>query len=255
MSRLYEPRASARIFGVRVDVGSLQATAAALHMHAQSAGGIVCVANVDMVTRAVNDPALKSVMTQALAVVSDGMPLVWQLRARGHRTAERVCGPDLMFALCALAEGQGTSVFFFGGTAQELELMLGKLEERFPRLKVAGAVSPPMLPAAPPLDRDTIERMNGSNARLVFVGLGCPKQEFWMSVHAPHLKAVTIGVGYAFALAAGLQPKAPGWMQGLGLEWLFRLYQEPSRLWRRYLLGNSRYVWYSLLGLFGWRRG
>ncbi len=249
----------ARIFGVRVDAGSLETTAQALHdhahSHAQPAGGVVCVANVDMVTRAVNDPRLKAVMEDALAVVSDGMPLVWRLRSLGHRHATRVCGPDLMFTLCRLAERDGRAVFFFGGTPQEIKQMSARLRERFPQLQIAGAVSPPLLPTSPGLDPAIIERINSTNAGIVFVGLGCPKQEFWMSVHAPHLKAVTIGVGYAFALAAGLQPQAPTWMQRSGLEWLFRLVQEPGRLWRRYFVSNSRYIWYSLLSVFGWRRG
>jgi N-acetylglucosaminyldiphosphoundecaprenol N-acetyl-beta-D-mannosaminyltransferase len=113
------------------------------------------------------------------------------------------------------------------------------LRRRLPALRIAGAEAAPMLPRQPEPDGATVERIRRSGARLVFVGLGCPKQEFWMQAHRAHLDAVLVGVGQAFGIAAGIVPEAPAWMRRSGLEWLFRLASEPRRLWRRYLVTNT----------------
>lgn len=241
------------IFGVRVDAGSFDATVNDLHKRSLSAGGVVCVANVDMVTRAVNDRRLFGIMRHAYSVVTDGMPLVWRLRSAGYASAARVCGPQLMTDLCRLSAQRGSSIFLYGGTPQELRLAHVKLTEQYPALRIAGAVSPPLLPNNPPLDMATVEAINRSGANILFVGLGCPKQEYWMGTHSPHLRPLCIGVGYAFALTAGLRKQAPPWVQRAGLEWLFRLAQEPGRLWRRYLVSNSRYCWYLFRSKLGWQ--
>lgn len=213
---------------------------------ARSPGGHVCVANVDMVTRAVTDTKLARVMRQAEIVVTDGMPLVWVLKARGLAATERVYGPRLMQHLCALAADQGLPVYLYGGAPDELQALQQALHASLPRLRIAGAESPPMLPADPPYDEAVARRINASGAKLVFVGLGCPKQEYWMGNFAPHLQPVAVGVGLAFAQLAGLKRPAPAWMSRNGLEWLFRLVQEPRRLWRRYLVGNSKFIWLLL---------
>lgn len=122
------------------------------------------------------------------------------------------------------------------------------LLERFPGLKVVGLEAPPILPARPPIDAEVGERIKASGARLVFVGLGCPKQELWMNVHREHIPAVLIGVGAAFNFLAGTVPRAPVWMQRSGLEWFWRLAREPRRLWRRYLVTNSVFVWKMIKG-------
>lgn len=236
------------LFGIRLSVGSMQSAVDTIAHHATLAvGGLVCVANVDMLTRAKRTPALAGLMQTATAVVTDGMPLVWALRKlHGRQDAERVYGPGLVLDLCARAARDGISVFFYGGTPGELDQLQRNLRARFPALTIAGAVSPPMLPAEPPFDVAIAKQINQSGAGIVFVGLGCPKQEFWMAAHQPHLKPVSIGVGLAFALIAGTKKQAPPWMRNAGLEWLFRLGQEPGRLWKRYLVGNSLFIWYSL---------
>jgi len=241
-----------QLFGIRLDATDATSAARALHEHSLHASGMVCVANVDMVTRAVRDPRLASIMARSVAVVTDGMPLVWSLRAQGRREVSRVYGPQLMRDLCALAEQAGTPIFLYGGTEQELQKLQLELGRQFPALHMAGAYSPPMLPTAPPLDPASVERINSSGARLVFVGLGCPKQEYWMDAHEAHLRGLCIGVGYAFAQVAGLKSEAPAWLQRTGLEWMYRLAQEPRRLWRRYLVGNSRFIWYSFCNALGW---
>jgi len=240
--------AETTLFGIRLSVGSMPAAVEQIMAHAhRAAGGLVCVANVDMLTRAKRTPRLAALMRKAAAVVTDGMPLVWALRALQKRgDARRVYGPGLVLELCERAAHDGIGVYFYGGTTEELERLQHNLHARYPTLDIVGAVSPPMLPAEPPFDSDIAERINASGAGLVFVGLGCPKQEFWMDAHAAHLKPVSIGVGLAFALIAGTKKQAPEWMRGAGLEWLFRLCQEPGRLWRRYLVGNSLFIWYAL---------
>jgi N-acetylglucosaminyldiphosphoundecaprenol N-acetyl-beta-D-mannosaminyltransferase len=236
------------LFGIRLCVGDMQTAVDSIAQHAQlGAGGLVCVANVDMVTRAKRTPRLAQLMQGARAVVTDGMPLVWALRKLKHlNQTRRVDGPNLVLALCKRAADQGIGVFFYGGTPAELKLLQHNLLVQFPQLRIAGAVSPPMLATEPPFDAAITAQINQSGAGMVFVGLGCPKQEFWMDTHQAALKPVAIGVGLAFALIAGTQTRAPEWMRGAGLEWLFRLGQEPGRLWKRYLIGNSLFIWYLL---------
>lgn len=237
-----------QLFGIRLSVGAMPSAADHILNHTtRAAGGLVCVANVDMLTRAKRTPRLAALMRSAVAVVTDGMPLVWALRTLHARSdAHRVYGPGLVLELCERAASRGVSVFFYGGTPDELEQLQRNLLQRYPNLVIAGAVSPPMLPAEPPFDLAITEQINDSGAGLVFVGLGCPKQEFWMDAHATQLKPVSIGVGLAFALIAGTKKQAPSWMREAGLEWLFRLGQEPGRLWKRYLVGNSLFIWYAL---------
>ncbi|MDT9001335.1 WecB/TagA/CpsF family glycosyltransferase [Paucibacter sp. APW11] len=232
------------LFGIRLFASSMDDAVDAISADAKTGcGGIVCVANVDMLTRALSMPRLAQVMSRARWVVTDGMPLVWALRRlNGIQRAGRVNGPKLTLELCRRAEGEGTSIFLYGGTPEELRLMQQNLLLQFPALKIAGAVSPPMLPTEPPYDPDIAAAINDSGAGLLFVGLGCPKQEFWMEAHQGRLKPIALGVGFAFALIAGTKKEAPHWMQKSGLEWLFRFSQEPGRLWKRYLVGNSIFV-------------
>lgn len=244
MTRLF---VETSLFGVRlIAADAISATQSISTLVVGNAGGFVCVANVDMVTRAKRDEKLLAIMRRAAAVVTDGLPLVWALKAKGLKDSERVYGPGLMLSLCAQAAQDKMPIFLYGGTAHELGLLQVALLRRFPALIIAGAISPPLLPADPPFDVATMQTINGSGARLIFVGLGCPKQEYWMNTHAPQLHCLAIGVGLAFAQIAGTKAAAPVWMQHNGLEWLFRLIQEPRRLWARYLVGNSLFVWYCI---------
>jgi N-acetylglucosaminyldiphosphoundecaprenol N-acetyl-beta-D-mannosaminyltransferase len=234
------------LFGIRVDVGGMaQAVQTICDRAERREGGLVCVANVDMLTRAKRTPRLATLMRSAVAVVTDGTPLVWALRRlRRQRQASRVYGPGLVLAVCEAAAHRGQSVFLYGGSPDELALMQRNLLQRIPDLEIAGAVSPPMLPVEPEFDADIVDRINRSGASIVFVGLGCPKQEFWMDAHHRELRPVSVGVGLAFALIAGTKSQAPRWMREHGLEWFFRLCQEPGRLWKRYLVGNTLFIGY-----------
>lgn len=235
------------LFGVRlVSSDLLSSSEHAIALATSGGSGYICVANVDMVTRAKRDPKLLGILRFARSVVTDGLPLVWALRWKGLPHTQRVYGPRLMLTLCGVAAHRGLPVFLFGGTPREMELLQVSLIRMFPALKIAGAVSPPMLPVDPPFDAAIAETIRCSGARLLFVGLGCPKQEYWMSTHAEACGVIAVGVGLAFAQIAGTKAAAPIWMQRHGLEWLFRLVQEPRRLWARYLVGNSLFIWYCL---------
>ena len=218
-----------RVIGSPTTVGSFRQVADEVIRAAQEgSNGYVCAANVHMVTTARRDADLHAVMEGALLVTSDGMPLVWELRRQGY-AAERVAGPDLTFYLCERAAAEGLPVYFYGSTPAVVGRLVQALEATFPDLVVAGYESPPAMLDRPALDMHASGRIAASGARLVFVGLGCPKQEFWMAAHAPWIPAVQLGVGAAFDFLAGAKPRAPLWMQQRGLEWLFRLASEPRR--------------------------
>jgi len=172
--------------------------------------------------------------------------LVWELKRQGYKNAERVSGPDLMFEVCEKAQGKDFPIYFYGGSPAVVDAMKEKLAARFPKLTIAGVESPPMLPDQPKVEQEVIGRIKNSGARVVFIGLGCPKQELWLHAYSPHIPAVLIGVGAAFDFFAGSIKRAPLWMQKYGLEWLYRLLSEPRRLWKRYLVTNSLFIWYWL---------
>ncbi|MCG7592779.1 WecB/TagA/CpsF family glycosyltransferase [Mycobacterium sp. PSTR-4-N] len=169
--------------------------------------------------------------------------MVWAGRLAGADWMSRVYGPDLMLGVLRRAEEEGWSSFFYGGKEGVPELLAERLQRQFPNLKVAGTYSPPFRALTPVEDEAIINRINASQADLVWVGLSTPKQERWMASHRGSLTApVLLGVGAAFDFHADLMPQAPGWMQRSGLEWLFRLMKEPRRLWKRYMRNNPAFV-------------
>lgn len=194
----------------------------------------VCVANTHMLVEAHQKPSFSKVLQQADIVTPDGMPLVWILKLMGMRTQNRVAGLDLMQALCQQASDQKISVYFLGSMATILKKMEARLQAEFPELRIAKMEPLPFRPLTPQEDQDLIQRVNESGAGLVLVALGCPKQERWMAAHKHEIKAVMIGLGGAFPVYAGIHRRAQGWVRNMGLEWFYRLIQEPKRLWRRY---------------------
>jgi N-acetylglucosaminyldiphosphoundecaprenol N-acetyl-beta-D-mannosaminyltransferase len=208
----------------------------------------VSICNVHSVVTAMQVPEFCRVVNKADLATSDGMPLVWLLRRKGFPRQERINGPDLMWRLCRQAAEKGLSIFLYGSTPETLERLTHKLKTAFPRLAIAGVYSPPFRLLSDEEDREMIDIINGSGAHIVFTGLGCPKQEFWMAAHRGKIRTVMIGVGAAFDYHAGTVKRAPLWMQQSGLEWLFRLVCEPKRLWRRYLVTNSLFLIYLGLG-------
>ena len=202
----------------------------------------IVAANVHVIMTAYWNSAYRQVLNNAALATPDGMPLVWALRLLGYSHATRVYGPDLMLAWCQRACEKLLSIYLYGGT----EIMLQKLQERlqseFPQLIIAGAYAPPFIEQTLEAEAKDIERINASGAHVVFVALGCPKQEYWMARQHNKIQAVMIGVGAAFAFHSGEVKQAPRWLMAVGLEWLYRFAVEPKRLWRRYLINNPAFL-------------
>ncbi len=231
------------ILGMRVDATSYaEATRQVLDWARAGESRYVCVANVHMVMEAYDDPGFRELINAADLVTPDGMPLVWMLRRLGCTNQQRVYGPTLTLWVAREAARQGIPVGFYGGHPEVVEKVSKKLAARFAGLQVAYCYSPPFRPLRPEEDEEIVQAINRSGVRILFVGLGCPKQERWMAAHRGRVQAVMLGVGAAFDFHAGRVPQAPSWLQNIGLEWFFRLLMEPRRLWRRYLKHNPRFV-------------
>lgn len=215
----------------------------------------VCVANVHTITESQRHARLRQINNRAGMVTPDGMPLVWVSRQMGQRQVSRVYGPDLLLAACERSLRTGWSHYFYGGAEGVAGEMADALSRRFPGLAVAGVESPPFHALTAEEDRQAVARINASKADLLWVGLGAPKQEYWMADHLGRIDApVMIGVGAAFDFHAGVKKQAPLWMRRSGLEWLHRLASEPQRLWKRYLLNNPYFILLILLQLSGLKK-
>ena len=202
----------------------------------------VCVANVHMVMEGYDAKEFRDIVNQADLVTPDGMPLVWALRLLGFSGQERVCGPELTRSLCEQAARDGIPVGFFGGTAATVETLAKNLTGKYPGLNIVYTCSPPFRPITTDEDAEIVAEINTSGVKILFVGLGCPKQERWIAEHRGQISAVMLGVGAAFDFHAGTLKQAPQWMQRIGMEWFFRLLMEPRRLWKRYTKHNLRFL-------------
>jgi N-acetylglucosaminyldiphosphoundecaprenol N-acetyl-beta-D-mannosaminyltransferase len=207
---------------------------------------VLFFAAVHMVMESIENLAFLRQLNSAGTIFPDGMPLVWALRALGEREDRRVCGPDATAAMLAAAEKAGVPVGFYGGSQAVLGALVKATRIRHPNLDIAFYESPPFRPLTHKEDVATVDRINSSGARLLFVGLGCPKQEHWIVEHLGRVRAVMFAVGAAFDFIAGSKRRAPLWMQHCGLEWAFRFATEPRRLAMRYLKHNPRFVIFFL---------
>lgn len=237
------PVESREIVGTRVD-GTNYAGAVDLitSWAREQVSRYVCVSTVHMVMEGHDNRDYQQVVNAADLVTSDGMPLVWALRLLGARRSERVYGPDLTPLVCERAAAEGLPVGFYGSSPEVLDAMVGNLRQAYPDLDFAYQYSPPFRELTEEEVEREIQEIRASGARIIFVGLGCPKQERWMHARRDRLDAVLVGVGAAFDYVGKTKHQAPGFMQRHGLEWLFRLVTEPRRLWRRYLYHNPRFV-------------
>lgn len=202
----------------------------------------VCVANVHMLVEAHQDASFATVVNSANIVTPDGMPLIWAMRLLYGIKNDRVAGMDLLPRLLTTAIDKNISVFFYGGSQKMLDATSAYIQKAYPALKVAGLYSPPFRALTKEEDESVIEMINSSGARLIFVVLGCPKQEKWMDAMKGKINATMVGVGGALPVLVGEQKRAPQWMQKNGLEWLYRLIQEPGRLWKRYFYTNAVFI-------------
>lgn len=216
---------------------------------------VISLHSVHAVVEAIRDPELLAKVNRFDAVLPDGQPVRWALnRLYGVGLRERVYGPELMLRLCARAADDAIPIYLYGSTPDVIELLQQKLLARFPALQIAGAESPPFRVLTPEEDDGVVRRINESGAGILFIGLGCPKQDHFAADHADRIRAVQVCVGAAFDFHAGAKPMAPQWMQRHGLEWLYRLSREPRRLWRRYLQTNLIFLAKWLAALLPRRR-
>jgi len=205
-------------------------------------GGFVCICNTHVVLEARKDYYLKRFINSANYVVSDGVTLVWALKFFGIKNAQRVTGPSLVPFVCKKAQRLKISIGFYGGEKETLKILTKKIQHRFPQLKIKYAYSPPFRTLSKEEDEKIIKEIEASEIQILFVGLGCPKQELWACEHRGRITPAIITVGAAFDFLAGVKKRAPRWVQKSGLEWLHRLISEPHRLWKRYLFGNLSFI-------------
>ena len=233
------------ILRMRVDATNYQdTTSRILDWVANKDSRYICVANVHMAMEVYDSQKFARVVNQADLVTPDGMPLVWALRLFGIKTAERVYGPTLMLHICEAAAKHQIPIGLYGGTDHSLTDFSQFLQSRYPDIQIACQIAPPFRPISEIETSTYRQQIIDAGAQIVFVGIGCPKQEYWMAAESNQIPAVMLGVGAAFDFHSGRVKQAPGWMQTRGLEWLFRLVQEPQRLWKRYLYHNPRFIIY-----------
>ena len=214
---------------------------------------VLCT-SVHGLMEAQRDPEVRSALNRSGLTVEDGMPLVWWCQRSGYFNAGRVNGPDLFFEMCEKARQNGHRHYFYGSSPRTVEAMVSHLEKRYPGMTIAGYRCPPFRPLTPEEDAADIRAINEARPDYVWVGLGCPKQDKWVAQHVGKIQAAAlIGVGAAFDIVAGTQPRAPRWMQRSGSEWLFRLVMEPRRLAHRYLVYNTIFVMRALQQFAGWK--
>jgi len=248
---------SFRVLGVKVDALQIPQVVQQIEtwILRREACCYIAVTGMHGVMEAQHDAEFKMVLNSAALVVPDGMPLVWLGRLRGFRLARRVYGPELMLSVCERTAPGGARHFFFGGAPEVPEKLAQSLRDRFPGLNVVGAYSPPYRPVTLEEDEEIIAAINAAAPDVLWVGLSTPKQEKWMYAHCDRLRVpVLIGVGAAFDINSGMKQQAPIWMREHGMECFFRLIQEPQRLWRRYILYGSQFIFYVALELLGLRK-
>ena len=245
------------VLGVRVHMVRMPEVIDRLQrwIHDRDSCHYVVATGMHGIMEARRDPAFKSILNSADLFMPDGISIIWAARLHGFKLNKRVCGADMMWDFLKCAEEQGYSSFFYGDTTETLEQLVSKLKASFPRLKIAGYHSPPFRPLTPEEDQQEIEMINSSSADVVWVGLGLPKQERWMSEHKQKLTIpVLAGVGASFKFLSGRVKRAPDRIGNLGLEWLWRLFAEPRLVWRRVFLDGPRFVVAVTLELAGLRK-
>jgi len=211
----------------------------------------VCACNVHMIMEAHDHPSFRQVLNDADLITPDGMPLVWMMRIKGEPAQERVYGPTLMLHVLAIAEKERIPVGFLGSTKNVVDKLVVNLKNKYPDLIVNYSYSPSFGVMSLDENQEIEDSIINSKIQILFVGMGCPKQEKWMAKHKGKIPAVMVGVGAAFDFHAGVKPQSPPFLQKLGLEWLFRLFHEPKRLWKRYFYNNPRFILLAIADLLG----
>lgn len=238
------------ILGMRVDVTSIaKAVTKIKALIEDGRGHYICVSTVHMCMESYDDNTFQKIVNNADFVVPDGRPLVWAQYLLGARDAKQTRGIDLMLALCEVASALRLPIGFYGTTQKKLAKLRYIMKMRFPGIKITNTIAPPFRLLTSDENDEYINMINKSGTRILFVGIGCPKQERWMAENKFKLNCVMIGVGAAFDFIIGSKRQAPRWIQYLGFEWFYRLISEPKRLWRRYLIHNPRFILYFITQL------
>ncbi len=234
----------AKVISIYISKGPYQALLKQIvDLAAQRISSFVCVANVHMCIEAVDDPQFADVVNSADLVTPDGVPIAKSLKLLYGIDQERVAGMDLLPDLLRECEQKKLNVFFYGGTDMLKQATEKHIAEHYPQLDVAGFHAPPFRALTPEEEEAVVQKINSTQANFVFVVLGCPKQEKWMAKMKGRIHACMIGIGGALPVMVGMQKRAPNWMQTYGLEWLYRLLQEPKRLFKRYAYTNTKFIY------------
>ncbi|RHP34971.1 WecB/TagA/CpsF family glycosyltransferase [Lachnotalea sp. AF33-28] len=239
---------------IGVNIAAINISRAVLYVNdylEKLSGEYICISNVHTTVMSYDNPNYRVIQNKAVLALPDGNPLSVICRSRGFKETERIAGPDFMHKLFILSIKRGYSHFFYGSSPETLEKLRSRLSERYPGLKIAGMFSPPFCEMSPEEDKIITDNINSFRADIIWVGLGAPKQEIWMSHHRGKLHGLMIGVGAGFDYFAGNIKRAPAWMQACSLEWLYRLCQEPKRLFKRYLYTNTKFLWLLVKDKFG----
>ncbi len=244
-----------RILGVNIAVTTMQDTVNLIVSQIDKLKGkFICLSNVHTTVMSDKDEEYRKIQNAAFLALPDGSPLALVQRLRGYKGAEQVAGPDLMPALWKATENTYISHYFYGSTQETVDALEHKLKAQYPNLKIAGMEAPPFRPLTKEEDEEAIRRINESGASIVWVGLGAPKQEKWMYEHQDKINALMLGVGAGFDFHAGTVKRAPSWMRNHYMEWLYRLIQDPKRLWKRYVETNGKFVLLSIRDAFVWKK-
>lgn len=242
----------AKILRMETNVISIEETVEYILDNVGLGGGYICVSNVHMCMEVFDSVNFARIVNESNIVVPDGRPIFWAQRLLGCKNAEQVRGQDLMNSICAVSGSRKLKIGLYGGSSQAV---LNRVKEAliniYPDVELSYLFSPPFRPLTAQEDEDVCESINELGVDVLFVGIGCPKQEIWMHNHVHKINCTMLGVGAAFDFVAGEKKRAPCWMQVLGMEWLYRLSDEPRRLCLRYFKNNPRFLWFFLLQLFG----
>ena len=232
------------ILGVKVDAVNLDSAWGIIEEWvSKREKAYVCVAPVSTIVSCHEDEQYRDVVNRAQMVTPDGMPVVWLARGKGFKEVERTYGPDLLLKVCKEGQQKELRHFFYGGTEEVCGRLKTALAAQASSIRIVGMYSPPFRELTDAENEKIVTMINEAQPDILWVGLGSPKQDFWMSKNRDKLTGpVMLGVGAAFDFLSGIKPQAPRWMQCSGLEWLFRLCCEPRRLWKRYFVGNTKFI-------------
>lgn len=247
-SQLKSKLKTCNILGVNVNVTNMEDTVKVITENLDDIkGDYICVSNVHTTVMSYEDECYRDIQNSGFMALPDGKPLSIVSKKRGFNDAERVTGPDLMQEIFKISEEKEYKHYFYGGTQETLDLLYEKLKSKYPKINIVGLNSPPFRELTNDEEQIIVEDINKSNPDFIWVGLGAPKQEIWMSKHKNKVNGLMIGVGAGFDYHAGNLKRAPIWMQNLSLEWFYRLIQDPIRLFKRYYKTNLSFINYLII--------